>query len=134
MIRRPPRSTLFPYTTLFRSLLTTPEAAALLTALGAYADALPDDGRTRGQKMADCLLDLVLRPGESGLPPVQIVLSVVAPVGALLGGDQPGEIDGHVVPAEVVRALLAALTGTQVATGEDAAATTEDATAPVEDA
>ncbi|MGY1733281.1 DUF222 domain-containing protein [Geodermatophilus sp. SYSU D01045] len=93
------------------ALLTTPEAAALVKALGAYADALPDDGRTRGQQMADCLLDLVLRPGESGLPPVQVTLDVVAPLGALLGGDQPCEIDGQVVPAEVVRALLAALTG-----------------------
>ncbi|MGY1830697.1 DUF222 domain-containing protein [Geodermatophilus sp. SYSU D01180] len=92
------------------ALLTTPEAAALVKALGAYADALPGDGRTRGQKMADCLLDLVLRPGGTGLPPVQVRLDVVAPVGALLGGDQPCEIDGQVVPAEMVRALLAALT------------------------
>src|SRR3712207_8250810 len=30
MIRRPPRSTLFPYTTLFRSLLVTPVAVPLL--------------------------------------------------------------------------------------------------------
>ncbi|MGY1651826.1 DUF222 domain-containing protein [Geodermatophilus sp. SYSU D01119] len=112
------------------ALLTTPEAAALMAALGAYADALPDDGRTRGQKMADALLDLVLRPGENGLSPVQVVLTVVAPVGALLGGDQPCEIDGQVVPAEVVRALLAALTGAHVtadtATAEDTAA--EDST------
>src|SRR3712207_8207270 len=36
MIRRPPRSTLFPYTTLFRSFLATvvAPAAGLLTALG----------------------------------------------------------------------------------------------------
>ncbi|MGY1734659.1 hypothetical protein [Geodermatophilus sp. SYSU D00684] len=86
-------------------------AAALVEALGVYADALPDDGRTRGQRMADCLLDLVLRPGEHGLPPVQVRLDVVAPLGALLGGDQPCEIDGQVVPAEVARALLTALTG-----------------------
>src|SRR5438874_8303646 len=33
MIRRPPRSTLFPYTTLFRSLMT-----ALIVALGAYSE------------------------------------------------------------------------------------------------
>src|SRR5256885_16084071 len=34
MIRRPPRSTLFPYTTLFRSLAVKPQdAAAVLTAL-----------------------------------------------------------------------------------------------------
>src|SRR3989441_13150023 len=31
MIRRPPRSTLFPYTTLFRSLITTGEGGAVLT-------------------------------------------------------------------------------------------------------
>ncbi|MGY1669999.1 DUF222 domain-containing protein [Geodermatophilus sp. SYSU D00710] len=96
------------------ALLTTPEAAALVAALGACADALPADPadrRTRGQKMADCLLDLVLRPGETGLPPVQVTLTVVAPVGALLGGDAACEIDGQVVPAELVRALLAALTG-----------------------
>src|SRR2546430_11577786 len=37
MIRRPPRSTLFPYTTLFRSLLA--ELPPLLTALGAAASA-----------------------------------------------------------------------------------------------
>ncbi|WP_336027544.1 HNH endonuclease signature motif containing protein [Geodermatophilus sp. FMUSA9-8] len=109
------------------ALLTTPEAAALMAALGAYADALPDDGRTRGQKKADALLDLVLRPGENGLSPVQVVLNVVAPVGALLGGDQPCEIDGQVVPAEVVRALLAALTGARITAAEDAAAPAEDA-------
>src|SRR3989442_11715825 len=33
MIRRPPRSTLFPYTTLFRSLFLTPHARDLAAAL-----------------------------------------------------------------------------------------------------
>src|SRR2546430_12277856 len=33
MIRRPPRSTLFPYTTLFRSIGTGPDAAELETAV-----------------------------------------------------------------------------------------------------
>ncbi|PWW23165.1 hypothetical protein JD79_02331 [Geodermatophilus normandii] len=111
-------------TSVVSALLTTPEAAALVAALGAYADALPadpDDIRTRGQRMADCLLDLVLRPGESDLPPVQVVLSVVAPLGALLGGDAPCEIDGQVVPAETVRALLAALTGHPLITPADTA-------------
>ncbi|SFO37912.1 protein of unknown function [Geodermatophilus obscurus] len=103
------------------ALFTTPEAAALMAALGAYADALPEDGRTRGQKMADCLLDLVLRPTESALPPVQVTLDVVAPIGALLGGDQPCEIDGQVVPAEMVRTLLAALTGHPLVTTTDTA-------------
>ena len=45
---------------------TTVEAQAFYRALSAYLDALgtdPADTRTRGQKMVDCLLDLVLRPG-----------------------------------------------------------------------
>ena len=94
------------------ALLTVPEAKALLEALGRYADALdddPDDRRTRGQKMADCLLDLVLRPGGSGLSPVQAQLTVVASVDTLAGGDEPGEIGGEPGPAEMVRALARAL-------------------------
>jgi hypothetical protein len=92
---------------------TMPEAQALHRALVACAEALEedDDPRTRGQKMLDCLLDLVLRPGESELPPVQVLLTVVASIATLTGGSEPGEIDGQVVPAEMVRQLLAALTG-----------------------
>jgi len=86
----------------FEALLTVPEARALLDALGRYADALddPDDTRTRGQKMADCLLDG---------PPVQARLTVVAGVRTLAGGDEPGEVDGEPVPAEMVRALARTL-------------------------
>ena len=95
------------------ALLTEPEGRVLVAALGEYADALPDDPqnpRTRGQKMADCLLDLVVRPGENGLPPVQVLLTVVASLGALAGGDEPGEVDGQVVPAAMIRELLRLLT------------------------
>jgi hypothetical protein len=92
--------------------LTLPEAKAVLAVLGAYADALPDvpgePVRTRGQKMVDALLDLVLRRGELDLPTVQAQLLVVAAVPSLLGGDQPVEIAGHVVPAEMGRDLLRA--------------------------
>jgi hypothetical protein len=92
------------------AVLTEPEVLALYRTLAAHADAIEDDPdavpRSRGQKMADCLLDLVLRPGETGLPPVQVLLSVVASVGTLAGGDEPGEIDGRVVPAEMIRELL----------------------------
>ena len=95
----------------FEALLTAPEAQALLDALGRYADALddPEDNRTRGQKMVDCLLDLVLRPGEHDHAPVRADLTVVAGLPTLLGGDQPGEIGGEPVPAEMVRALARAL-------------------------
>jgi hypothetical protein len=33
----------------------------------------------------------------------------VASVGTLAGGDEPGEVDGHVVPAEMIRELVRAL-------------------------
>jgi hypothetical protein len=94
------------------ALLTVPEAQALVDALSRYVDALDDDPadrRTRGQKLADCLLDLVLRPGETGLPPVQAQLTVVATAETLAGGDEPGECGGEPVPAEMVRALARAL-------------------------
>ncbi|MGR7027449.1 DUF222 domain-containing protein [Geodermatophilus sp. URMC 62] len=93
---------------------TTAEAQTLLRALSAYADALepdPADARTRGQKMVDCLIDLVLRPGEGGLPPVQVPLTVVASVQTLLGGDGVGEVDGQLVPAEMARQLARAFAG-----------------------
>src|SRR5829696_563663 len=95
------------------ALLTVLEAEALLDALRRYADAVEDDPadppRTRQQKMADCLLDLVLRPGETTLPVVQAQLTVVAGVSTLAGEDEPGEIAGHPVPAGMVRALARAL-------------------------
>ncbi len=94
---------------------TMPEAQALYRALCECAKTLDDDGdaRTRGQKLVDCLLDLVLRPGETDLPPVQVLLTVVASIATLAGSDDPGEVDGQVVPAEMIRQLLAALTAAQ---------------------
>jgi hypothetical protein len=94
------------------ALMTVPEVEAVLSALGRYADALDDDEgtpRTRNQKMADCLLDLVLRPGETDLSPVQAQLTLVAPIATMAGADAPGEINGQPVPAELVRALARAL-------------------------
>ncbi|MFW3169424.1 DUF222 domain-containing protein [Geodermatophilus sp. CPCC 206100] len=116
---------------------TMPEAQALYRALGACADALPaipGEARTRGQQLVDCLLDLVLRPGQSELPPVQVLLTVVASLGTLLGGDTPGEVEGQVVPAEMIRRLLHALTGHHPADADHPAAAEPAATAPDGDA
>src|SRR2546430_7220577 len=54
MIRRPPRSTLFPYTTLFRSLMATPELENLAPA-GAFAprpaERVPTRFERRGERL-----------------------------------------------------------------------------------
>lgn len=91
--------------------LPAPVAQACLKALEAYAEecAVPGDERTKDQRMADCLVDLLLRPGANGEPPVRIDLTVVAGVDTLNGGDEPGEIDGQPVPAVLVRELAYAL-------------------------
>src|SRR5688572_33484158 len=50
MLRRPPRSTLFPYTTLFRSARSDADAVSVRVEAGAAAAARrgPRDGRRRG--------------------------------------------------------------------------------------
>src|SRR3712207_7164250 len=72
MIRRPPRSTLFPYTTLFRS--PEPITAAELTETLAQAYA----GRGPGYRVPSKLVELSLRTEPvrkafSGAPPESIV-------------------------------------------------------------
>jgi hypothetical protein len=87
--------------------MTTPVARACYAALERYAEecAVEGDDRTKAQRMVDCLIELILRPGEHDLPPVQVQLTVVASTETLRGGDEPGEVDGHVVPAALVREL-----------------------------
>src|SRR5260221_10524322 len=51
MIRRPPRSTLFPYTTLFRSL-------AALTFAGAHAHRAPGDPAALSAKLSEWKVEL----------------------------------------------------------------------------
>ncbi len=118
---------------------STPEAQAFYRALGAYVDALqvePGDGRTRGQRLVDCLLDLVLRPGEAGVPPVAALLTIVASVHTALGGDAAGEVDGKPVPAEMARQLVRAFAGLHPTLPGDDPATDDpdDAAAPEDDA
>ena len=95
------------------AVLPLPVARAVLDALRQYAEAVATDGdgdeRTVAQRMVDCLVDLVLRPGEHGMSPVQARVTLVAAVETLLGSDEPGEVDGDLVPAEMVRQLAWAL-------------------------
>jgi len=87
--------------------LPLPVARACLRVLEAYASdcAVPGDGRTKEQRIVDCLADLLLRPDAAGRPPVRAQLTVVASVDTLTGGDEPGEVDGQPVPAALVREL-----------------------------
>src|SRR5688572_7172268 len=57
MLRRPPRSTLFPYTTLFRSMLSLALGTGILSALGAIGSAL-----TLGLRRGSLLLGLLVLP------------------------------------------------------------------------
>src|SRR3954451_20739520 len=111
--------------------LPLPVLRAMEDALRQYADAspIPGDTRTRQQRMVDCLVDLVLRPGAHGLAPVQALLTIVATVQTLLGGNDPGEVGGDVVPAETVRGLARAL-GLLPADATAPAATSEAAPEP----
>src|SRR2546430_8880307 len=61
MIRRPPRSTLFPYTTLFRSVAPTPAAIANL---GRLDEAFPE--RPTDPSAVVALLDEIGSPGTLG--------------------------------------------------------------------
>jgi hypothetical protein len=87
--------------------LPLPAAAAIYRALERYAESARADGdeRTKQQRMADCLQDLVLRPGEHGMPPVTVALTLVATLETMLGGAEPGQVEGMLVPAELVREL-----------------------------
>jgi hypothetical protein len=87
--------------------LPVPVLAAIYRALEVYAEQtrLDGDERTKQQRMADVVADLILRPGEHRLPPVTVALTLIAGLETMLGGDEPGQVDGMLVPAEQVREL-----------------------------
>src|SRR2546426_3679390 len=53
MIRRPPRSTLFPYTTLFRSVVDPRDAGAVATALGRLRERNPAELAEAARRAAE---------------------------------------------------------------------------------
>lgn len=102
--------------------LPLPLALACEKTLAGHAEECrtPEDERTKDQRMADCFVDSLLRPGATDMAPVRVDLTVVASVDTLRGSDEPGEIDGHPVPAVVVRELadvLGLLSGPDEADG-----------------
>src|SRR2546426_10940612 len=101
MIRRPPRSTLFPYTTLFRSPLLEPAAGRVRVEV---AETITERGRTRrsaagsgrrakdGQAL-DCLAELLGadRRHEIGVETASQPVGLPAIV-AVGGGPQGGDV------------------------------------------
>src|SRR5919202_1872785 len=51
------------------------------------------------------------RCGRTEPPPVRVLLTIVASVATMLGGDAPAELDGELVPAEMARQLVRAFAG-----------------------
>src|SRR3712207_8702926 len=84
MIRRPPRSTLFPYTTLFRSLIRALTVVALLSAVNAL---LLIATRVPFAMSRDRLFPArAVRVNEGGTPTVALAASVLATLLFLLSG------------------------------------------------
>src|SRR2546425_6307957 len=107
MIRRPPRSTLFPYTTLFRSVVSKQsldEAQTALEAVEAQVKAL--EAQVREQQVQLHYYG-VLAPtsGVVGDIPVRVG-DRVTPSTLLTTVDQPGDLEAYIkVPVERAREL-----------------------------
>src|SRR6266496_2243811 len=110
MIRRPPRSTLFPYTTLFRSRVLA------VTALGVDAAWLPAPSRSRPlMPGASAQLDLPLHPAIGTMParyPLTVAVQALDPASGavtaptamteiVLVVDAPGQVGVELAPADV---------------------------------
>src|SRR5258705_9749758 len=64
MIRRPPRSTLFPYTTLFRSNMKHPSRDQWAPFV--VGESSPDTARTLNQHLSECAVSGELSPTTKG--------------------------------------------------------------------
>src|SRR3712207_7621701 len=111
MIRRPPRSTLFPYTTLFRSL----RPSVLLerrfqppAPLAKVAARVPELSQGPGEPQDQSVLSPLERPREGGTQVIVFLLQPVRPRHLLrsleLGGRSLGQ--GRVVPGVASPRLL----------------------------
>ena len=82
------------------ALLTMPEAQAAVPGAGGLRRRdRRRPGRSRapaGRRWSTACSTWCCARGRPMLPPVQVLLTVVASIGTLAGGDEPGEIDGQV--------------------------------------
>src|SRR3989442_9611947 len=109
MIRRPPRSTLFPYTTLFRSLGAMAESVAAVRALDPPPQGgelfLLNDPYTGGSHLPDLtVIGAIAGDGGEGLAGFSVVRAHHSDVGGVQAGSMPAgarEIfaEGVIVPA-----------------------------------
>src|SRR2546425_1779661 len=83
MIRRPPRSTLFPYTTLFRSLPpgplaagTPPRASANATGQGRFPGHRSEEHTSELQSLAYLVCRLLLEKKKNQIPVTYIALAL----------------------------------------------------------
>src|SRR5690625_7813610 len=93
MPRRPPRSTLFPYTTLFRSLVERIEGAETVF----YETTIDDPGQGQAEQALREGADLVMAAGGDGT--VRMVASVLAGTGVPMGIIPAGT--GHLLARNV---------------------------------
>src|SRR2546428_4103931 len=107
MIRRPPRSTLFPYTTLFRSIV------------GAHLDSWDlGTGTTDNGTGAMCTLEAARIIARSGLKPKRTIRFV------LFTGEEQGLIgsrkyaEAHAAEADSIQAVILLDNGTRAITGQ----------------
>src|SRR3712207_2162796 len=111
MIRRPPRSTLFPYTTLFRSALNADWRAAGLPEaglrIGIHTGPMVAGSLGRGERMEFCLLGDTANVGarleqlgkqHGGEGPRSCTIILGEPSWRLLAGAIPGLRIGEVAP------------------------------------
>src|SRR2546422_11527761 len=93
MIRRPPRSTLFPYTTLFRSVHAREPVARVEEPVG--------QGSVVGEK--ECALDVPVEPPDR--VEARADVDEVRDDGTALGAGERGDVAARLVEEEVVSRL-----------------------------
>src|SRR5438105_8087611 len=99
MLRRPPRSTLFPYTTLFRSVLGEGERRRRIDRVGVVVLQRVDDDLGAGVHTAELELRAVLVCGRGRVVPAAAVAPVQSGAIAVVDGHDRERIAGSNIGA-----------------------------------